>query len=341
MSTYRSSRIYSTNANSSRLQKAPEPEPEPPKKKSWTWLIILIIVIVIIIIVVIIIIILATRGSSSTPPKTGCNSTGCPTGQFCNSSTGACVGCLVDGNCSGTTPHCNTTNNTCVQCTASSQCPTGFVCTANKCVGEPCTTNTDCTTAAIPICVNQVCSQCAVSTDCSGNPIYSNQNLNVCDTTKHVCVQCLTNTDCGVDGTCVNGVCCSTAPPTIGTLTGTIGNNDSTITGSYSFTQPITGTTESTILLAQGGSITASITGTTMTVTAVTQGTQPGTGSVPLSSGYFVYGGGVLPGTTVTAILTGTGGVGTYTVSQSQTVASQTLNFAVQLFATPASAPTN
>jgi hypothetical protein len=59
---------------------------------------------------------------------------------------------------------------------------------------------------------------------------------------------------------------------------------------------------------------TASITGTIMTVTAVSSGT--------LSVGDFVSGDGVTAGTKITALGTGAGGVGTYTVSASQTVAS-------------------
>jgi hypothetical protein len=63
--------------------------------------------------------------------------------------------------------------------------------------------------------------------------------------------------------------------------------------------------------------VTASITGTTMDVTAVTTGT--------IAVGDLVYGANVQPYTKVTAQLTGTtGGIGTYTVSVSQTVTSAT-----------------
>lgn len=68
---------------------------------------------------------------------------------------------------------------------------------------------------------------------------------------------------------------------------------------------------------AAGASVTASISGTTMTVTAV--------GSGALSVGETLSGTGVTAGTTITAFGTGTGGVGTYTVSVSQTVASTTI----------------
>lgn len=62
---------------------------------------------------------------------------------------------------------------------------------------------------------------------------------------------------------------------------------------------------------------TASITTTTMTVTAITSGS--------LSVGQTVQGSGVTSGTIITALGTGTGGAGTYTVNKSQTVSSSTL----------------
>ena len=63
--------------------------------------------------------------------------------------------------------------------------------------------------------------------------------------------------------------------------------------------------------------VTADITGTTMTVSAVTSGT--------LSVGQQVYGSGVSQLTRITALGTGTGGVGTYTITPSQTVTSTTI----------------
>lgn len=62
---------------------------------------------------------------------------------------------------------------------------------------------------------------------------------------------------------------------------------------------------------------TASISGTTMDVTAIAAGT--------IAVGDIVYGTGVSPITRITALGTGTGSTGTYTVSVSQTVASSTI----------------
>lgn len=64
-------------------------------------------------------------------------------------------------------------------------------------------------------------------------------------------------------------------------------------------------------------SFTGAIAGTTLTVSAVTSGV--------LAVGQTVTGTGVTAGTTITALGTGTGGNGTYTVSTSQTVSSGTL----------------
>lgn len=78
------------------------------------------------------------------------------------------------------------------------------------------------------------------------------------------------------------------------------------------------------ILTASSVTFTGSISGTTLTVSAVTSGT--------LAVGQLITGAGVSaspPGssaTYITALGTGTGGVGTYTVSVSQTVSSRTMN---------------
>ncbi len=61
-----------------------------------------------------------------------------------------------------------------------------------------------------------------------------------------------------------------------------------------------------------------SISGTTLTVTAVTNGT--------IAVGQAIFGANVLQNTVITALGTGSGGVGTYTVSNTQTVVSTTIN---------------
>ena len=112
---------------------------------------------------------------------------------------------------------------------------------------------------------------------------------------------------------------------TVGSLIGGVGVAQGTIitalgTGSGdigTYTVSISQALESTASLtisASAASFTGSITDTTLTVSAVADGT--------LTVGSLIGGTGVLTSTTITVILTGSGGVGTYTVSISQTVAS-------------------
>ena len=78
-------------------------------------------------------------------------------------------------------------------------------------------------------------------------------------------------------------------------------------------------TTASTTInsVASPAIVTGAIAGTTLTVSAVTSGT--------LKIGQTIEGSGVTDGTIITAFGTGSGGVGTYTVSASQTVSSTTI----------------
>lgn len=61
-----------------------------------------------------------------------------------------------------------------------------------------------------------------------------------------------------------------------------------------------------------------SVSGATLTVSSVTSGT--------LAVGQQIFGVGMLPNTIITAFITGSGNTGTYTINQSQTVTSQTMN---------------
>jgi len=89
-------------------------------------------------------------------------------------------------------------------------------------------------------------------------------------------------------------------------LTGAGGNVNEQGTYLLNITQP-----------TQTPVFTGSISGTTLTVTAMTSGA--------VNIGSVLSGTGVTAGTTVTALITGTGGVGTYTVSASQSVGSRTI----------------
>lgn len=103
----------------------------------------------------------------------------------------------------------------------------------------------------------------------------------------------------------------------LNTSTGRVGITDNglnvyIVDGSYRYTWRIS--TPSSALF------TGSISGTTLTVTAVSQGT--------IGINQSLFGLGVTNQTVITALGTGTGGVGTYTINQSQTVASTLMNSA-------------
>jgi hypothetical protein len=87
-----------------------------------------------------------------------------------------------------------------------------------------------------------------------------------------------------------------------------------------------------------GVTVTGSISGSTLTVTAITYALPYGADphSYQIGVGSKIYGVGVAANTYVTALGTGTGGVGTYTVSGSQTVASEQLVLTDQYHASAA-----
>lgn len=111
-------------------------------------------------------------------------------------------------------------------------------------------------------------------------------------------------------GTAISGtgVTAGTTITAFGSGTGGTG----TYTVSASQTVPST-----TIYSIIGGTFTGSISTTTLTVSAITAGN--------LAVGMIISGVGVTAGTTITALGSGTGGVGTYTLSASQTVSSTTI----------------
>jgi hypothetical protein len=105
------------------------------------------------------------------------------------------------------------------------------------------------------------------------------------------------------------GVTAETIITALGTGTGGI--------GTYTINLSQTVASEQMNSASTAAKVTGSITGTTLTVSAVTSGT--------LYVGQTIQGTGVTAQTIITALGTGSGGVGTYTVSTSQTVGSTTL----------------
>jgi len=88
-------------------------------------------------------------------------------------------------------------------------------------------------------------------------------------------------------------------------------------TGTYTVSNSQTVASTSINSVASPAIVTGAISGTTLTVSAVTSGT--------LKIGQTIEGTGVTDGTIIKAFGTGSGGVGTYTVSASQTVSSTTI----------------
>jgi hypothetical protein len=105
------------------------------------------------------------------------------------------------------------------------------------------------------------------------------------------------------------GIANETVITTLGTGTGG--------TGTYTVNISQTVASEDMSTAAAGAIVTGSISGTTLTVSAVTSGV--------LYVGQTIQGTGVTANTMITALVSGTGGLGTYTVSTSQTVSSTTL----------------
>ena len=58
---------------------------------------------------------------------------GTPSTPVCDPSAYVCEGCATSGDCSGSTPVCASASHTCVACVVSGDCPSGAVCNANAC----------------------------------------------------------------------------------------------------------------------------------------------------------------------------------------------------------------
>lgn len=119
----------------------------------------------------------------------------------------------------------------------------------------------------------------------------------------------LTHEEVDANFTNLNDEAATKAPLASPTFTGNVGIGTNSPAAQFQ----VSGTTTN---IAQ---FTASITGTTMDVTAVATGT--------IAVGDIVYGANIAPITRITALGTGTGGVGTYTVSVSQTAASSAITY--------------
>jgi len=143
-------------------------------------------------------------GDTATCDTTSGACVGCLTGAncpvdapLCEPSTKTCVQCAANSDCPATRPHCFLGNFTCVECATTADCTGGKVCNPidRRCV-VVCTSDAQCG-GNTPKCdtATGACVQCLTKPDCSATP-----NTPLCDTNRgDRCVQCITGTDCNAD----------------------------------------------------------------------------------------------------------------------------------------------
>uniref|UniRef100_A0A6C0CIJ1 Uncharacterized protein n=1 Tax=viral metagenome TaxID=1070528 RepID=A0A6C0CIJ1_9ZZZZ len=306
----------------------------------------------------------------------------CGTGQICNTTSGICVaGCVDNAGC-GTGKVCSsgqcvngcTSNANCASgqictagqcvtstaCTTNSQCPSGKVCDTVGGICVACNTNAECS-GATPACVNKTCLACAVNADCpaanpictssntciecngnadcSGNTIYSNQGLNICN--NNLCVGCQTNGDCTSPATCVSSFCCDPSPPVLtyavsNVLQTSNSNGTGSFTGTFSYVQAPTSVTYKVFVACILSNLTMSISGNTMSVTVFN------TTQYPLKVGQYIFHPSIVGFPKITALGTGVGGAGTYTIDgPAQTLVSGSGSVSLQqYYISPVAQPT-
>ncbi|MGC4121997.1 MAG: hypothetical protein QM765_46935 [Myxococcales bacterium] len=133
--------------------------------------------------------------------KAGCqDNAGCATvtgKPLCDTTTNTCVGCLLDGDCTGDTKRCDPDAKACVACLATSDCAAGNYCDARAC--KPgCNESDDCAgVAGKPVCdtAAHACVACLADGDCGGT-------TPKCNAAAKVCVECLAKADCGQGAYC-------------------------------------------------------------------------------------------------------------------------------------------
>ena len=141
-------------------------------------------------------------------------------GLRCEVSTGVCVACVGDKDCSGSRRRCDLTRGVCAECNATTDCPqradcnlatkrcldvcdgddlcpvSGFSCVGTVCV--ECTNSENCNGASTgPLCDMAIgrCVECTGNAKCpAAKP--------VCDRRSGRCVACVTSAECGAGSVC-------------------------------------------------------------------------------------------------------------------------------------------
>jgi hypothetical protein len=113
--------------------------------------------------------------------------------SICNVDAGACVQCLSNADCSGSTPHC--IDGACGSCISSADCPSGKACNSHIPRCETiCSTKEECNDGGGGgPCASEYgyCVECIVNADCP------TKALPLCNPPPYgLCVGCLSNADC-------------------------------------------------------------------------------------------------------------------------------------------------
>jgi hypothetical protein len=141
----------------------------------------------------------------------GANCTARAGAPICDTTTGACVGCLTATDCKDAArPVCDPTSQQCVQCGANADCAaemTNKLCDTASATCVACLANTDCP-AARPAC-NANTHMCQAGCTASAQCVTSTGGeLPICDTANGRCVECTTAAQCpGMGAMCTANVC--------------------------------------------------------------------------------------------------------------------------------------
>lgn len=125
------------------------------------------------------------------PTTLTCAATCAGATPVCDTTTGACVGCLSNTDCSGATPACSPQSKMCVACVGDTDCSGATpACSATTATCVPCTEDKHCGSAT-PACNKNTatCVACTSDAHCAADG-------KVCDEPSAMCVGCTANTEC-------------------------------------------------------------------------------------------------------------------------------------------------
>jgi hypothetical protein len=142
---------------------------------------------------------------------TGCTAdadcVGDPAGEVCNTTSGACVECMIDGDCE-TGETCNMTTYTCeaeqTNCSSNADCvgaAAGEICDTVSGLCVECLVDENCETGEVCNMTTYTCeleqTGCTSNADCVGDPAGA-----ICNTTSGDCVECMIDDNCGTGEVC-------------------------------------------------------------------------------------------------------------------------------------------